>query len=92
MNTTITRKLWDGRWRGLIQRPPGVVRFWYERKGREDRREDADDNRGWSTGDDGRAVIGPDGELRCYHDDAPGVCARLNEARVATGQGGVVAR
>lgn len=74
----MTRRLWDGRWRGLIQRPPGIVRFWYERKERDDRREDADDARDWHAGDDGRAVIGPDGELRCYHDNAAALCARLN--------------
>jgi len=79
------RKLWDGRWGGRIATPPGIVRFWYERKERDDRREDADDGRDWHAGDDGRAVIGPDGELRCYHDDAAGVCARLNAAARATG-------
>jgi len=54
MNTTITRKLWDGRGR-------------------------------WSVGDDGRAVIGPDGGLRCYANNAADLCARLNAAGRAAG-------
>lgn len=83
----MTRRLWYGRWGGRISPPPGIVRFWYERKDRDDRREDADGARDWHAGDDGRAVIGPDGELRCYHDDAAGVCARLNAAARATGGG-----
>jgi len=78
----MTRRLWYGRWGGRISTPPGIVRFWYERK---ERREDADDKRDWHAGDDGRAVIGPDGELRYYHDDARGVCARLNAAARAAG-------
>ncbi len=52
----MTRRLWHGRWGGRISTPPGIVRFWYERKERADRREDADDARDWHAGDDARGV------------------------------------
>ena len=80
MNGVVTRKLWDGRWRGTIQRPRGIVRFWYERKERAARPAAL---LGWYTGDDGRALYSPAGALVCYHDDARRLCTRLNAARLA---------
>lgn len=38
---------------------------------------------GWYSGDGGRALFAPDGQLVCYHDDARGLCKRLNAARLA---------
>lgn len=46
---------------------------------------------GWYTGDGGRALFAPDGQLVCYHDDARGLCTRLNAARLARMRGQRVA-